>query len=106
MKQIVFTVALGLATLVPSHEISAQQFSVTPASPILQGEPVTISLTGLPANQDIKIIAERIMTEWGSEKRVLYRAEATFGVGADGTLDLSRVAPKQGSYKQVDPRGL
>jgi dienelactone hydrolase len=106
MKQIVLTIALMFATLTLSHEISAQQFSVTPASPILQGEPVTISLTGLPASQDIKIIAERIVTEWGSEKRVLYRAEATFAVGADGTLDISRVAPKQGAYKQADPRGL
>jgi dienelactone hydrolase len=106
MRHIGFSIALLLATFTISPTTSAQQFSVSPASPILQGEPVTISLTGLPASQDVKIVAERIMTEWSSGKRVLYRAEATFAVGADGTLDISRVAPKQGSYKQADPRGL
>ena len=106
MKQIIFITALVLSTFALPHASSAQQFGVTPANPILQGEPVAISLTGLPANQDVKIIAERVMTAWDSEKRVLYRAEATFAVGADGTLDIGRVAPKQGTYKQADPRGL
>ena len=106
MKQIIFIIALVMSTFALSRDIAAQQFNVTPASPILQGEPVAISLTGLPANQAVKIIAERVMTEWGSEKRVLYRAEATFAVGADGTLNTASATPKQGSYRQADPRGL
>ncbi len=106
MKHTIFVIALAFASISLSSGISAQQFSVTPANPILLGDPVAISLTGLAANQDVKIVAERIMTEWGSEKRVAYRAEATFAVGADGTLDISRATPKQGSYKQADSRGL
>lgn len=89
-----------------SSSLSAQQIDVKPANPVLLGEPVAISLRALPANQDVKLIAERIVTEWGSEKQVLYRAEATFAVGADGTLDLTTAAPKSGSYKRADSRGL
>jgi dienelactone hydrolase len=89
-----------------AFSVSAQQIDIKPASPVLLGEPVAISLRSLPANQDVKLTAERIVTEWGSEKRVLYRAEATFAVGADGTLDLATAAPKSGSYKRADARGL
>jgi dienelactone hydrolase len=94
------------ATALVAFSVSAQQIDVTPASPVLLGEPVAISLRSLPANQDVKLTAERIVTEWGSEKHVLYRAEATFAVGADGTLDLATAAPKSGSYKRADARGL
>jgi dienelactone hydrolase len=89
-----------------AFSVSAQQIDVKPASPVLLGEPVAISLRSQPANQDVKLTAERIVTEWGSEKRVLYRAEATFAVDADGTLDLATAAPKSGSYKRADARGL
>jgi len=94
------------ATALVAFSVSAQQINVKPASPVLLGEPVAISLAGLPANQDVTLIAERIMSEWGSEKRVLYRAEATFAVGADGALDLATATPKSGSYKRADTRGL
>jgi dienelactone hydrolase len=109
MKHSVLSVALRFTTLAIwaiAPIVSAQQFSVSPANPILQGEAVTISLAGLTPGQDVKIIAERVITEWGSEKRALYRAEATFAVGADGTLDLATAAPKSGSYKRADARGL
>jgi dienelactone hydrolase len=111
MRTITFTIALllALAMFVGPTEISAQQFRISPDNPLLQGDPVEISLTGLPANQDVKIRAERIVSEWGTEKKVLYRAEAVFAVGADGMLDLARTAPKPGTggaYKRADPRGL
>jgi dienelactone hydrolase len=89
-----------------AFSVSAQQIDVKPANPVLLGEPISISLRSLPANQDVKLTAERIVTDWGSEKHVLYRAEATFAVGADGTLDLATAAPKSGSYKRADARGL
>jgi dienelactone hydrolase len=94
------------ASALVAFSVSAQQIDVKPASPVLLGEPVSISLRSLPVNQDVKLAAERIVTEWGSEKRVLYRAEATFAVAADGTLDLATTAPKSGSYKRADSRGL
>ncbi len=101
---------VALSVALTSAPATAQQFTITPANPVLLGEPVAILLSGLSANEDVKITAERVMTEWGSEKRALYRAEATFAVGADGTLDLARANPKRGSYggsaKRADARGL
>jgi hypothetical protein len=80
-----------------AFSVSAQQIDVKPASPVLLGESVSISLRSLPVNQDVKLIAERIVTEWGSEKRALYRAEAICAVAADGTLNLATATPKSGS---------
>lgn len=105
MKFRFFNTVLSAGALV-AFSVSAQQIDVKPASPVLLGAPVAISLRSLPANQDVKLTAERVMTEWGSEKRVLYRAEATFAVGADGTLGLATATPKSGSYKRADARGL
>ena len=84
----------------------AQRFNITPANPILLGEPITISLTGLPPGKDVTISSERVMREPGDDKSILHRAEATFTVAADGTLDLASAKPKRGSYARADVRGL
>ncbi len=101
---------LVVSAVLASPSAAAQQFTINPTNPVLLGEPVAISLSGLPAGEDVKITAERVMTEWGSDKRAIYRAEAIFAVGADGTLDLARANPKSGSYggsaKRADARGL
>ena len=96
--------AISIALM--SHAAAAQQFNLSPVNPVLLGQPVAISLANLPMNQDVKIVAERVITEWKSDKHVLYRSDATFAVGADGTLDLAQAIPKSGSYKRVDSRGL
>jgi dienelactone hydrolase len=101
-----FINSLLSASALIAFSVSAQQIDVKPANPVLLGEPISISLRSLPANQDVKLTAERIVTEWASGKHVLYRAEATFAVGADGTLDLATAAPKSGSYRRADARGL
>jgi hypothetical protein len=101
-----FINSLLSASALVAFSVSAQQVDVKPANPVLLGESISISLHSLPANQDVKLSAERIVTEWASGKHVLYRAEATFAVGADGTLDLATAAPKSGSYKRADARGL
>jgi dienelactone hydrolase len=82
----------------------AQQFEVSPANPVLLGEPVAIVLSGLAQNEDVKITAERLITSDG--KPVLYRANATFKVGQDGKLNLAKAAPVSGTYKGADARGL
>ncbi len=105
MKKRIINSLLSAAALF-AFSVSAQQIDVKPANPVLLGESVAISLRSLPANQDVKVTAERIVTEWGSEKHALYRAEATFAVGTDGTLDLATATPKSGSYKRADSRGL
>ncbi len=101
MKRVLLAGSFFFATLV-----SAQTFNIQPANPVLAGEPVTISLSGLPASTDVKITAERVVVAFGQGKRALYRADATYTTSADGKLDLAAAAPKSGSYKGADIRGL
>jgi len=98
-------IVLGTLTILPVPAW-AQSFNVLPANPVLAGEPVSIALSGLPANGEVKVTAERMIVSFGQSKPALYRASATFAVGADGTLDLATAAPKSGSYKGADIRGL
>ena len=94
------------AALIATH-CHAQQVVLTPASPVLLGEAVSITLRELPANQTVKLVAERIMTvEWQGNKRVLYRADASFVTSSDGSLNVASNAAKTGTYQGVDGRGL
>jgi len=103
MKYLLFKAALLFSIAISAH---AQQFNISPPNPILMGDAITIALSGLPASQDVKIVAERVMTEWNSDQRVVYRAEAVFKASGAGALDLALAAPKSGSYKQADVHGL
>lgn len=94
------------AALIATH-CHAQQVVLTPASPVLLGDAVSITLRELPANQTVKLVAERIMTvEWQGNKRVLYRADASFVTSSDGSLNVASNAAKTGTYQGVDGRGL
>ena len=106
MKHAFLAASFSFASLGFASFVSAQTFSVQPANPILAGEPVSISLSGLPASAEIKVIAERIVVPFGQSKRALFRAEAVYMADAGGKLDLATVAPKSGSYKGADIRGL
>lgn len=101
-------VLTGLLTLsLSSSDATAQSIDISPANAVLMGVPMTIRLAGLPANADVRIVAERPVQPWGpGAKRMIYRAEAVFAVDATGTLDLAKAAPKSGSYKGADVRGL
>ena len=92
--------------LLAALNVSAQQFVVSPANPVLAGEAISIPLRELPPSKEVKLAAERVMQDDADDKRVLYRAEASFTVAADGTLDLATAAAKSGTYKGVDSRGL
>lgn len=83
---------------------SAQTIDIAPAGPILAGDPVAITLTGLPPKAEVQLQAERLVLDAG--RQVLYRSEATFAADADGKLDLSQAAPSSGSYRKADVRGL
>ncbi len=102
----VLLLSAGLVSLVFALPSSAQTFHVQPANPVLAGEPLTISLSGLPSSAEVKIIAERRVVGFGQNKAALYRAEATYSTDAEGMLDLAKAAPKSGSYKGPDIRGL
>lgn len=103
--------ALVTASCIFYGSVFAQKFKVTPQSPILLGDAVEISVSGLTPNQTIKIVSERVLIEWGGEKRALYRAEAAFNADANGKVDLATAEPKTGTlktgtYKRADARGL
>ncbi len=87
--------------------VSAQTFKIEPANPVLAGEPVSISLSGLSANAEVKVSAERVIAAFGQgAKRSIYRAEAVYTTDANGTLNLATAVPKSGSYKGADIHGL
>jgi dienelactone hydrolase len=77
----------------------------TPAGPAIIAEPqqalndtpIQLSLSGLPPGQKVTLRADLAG---------LFVSSATFSVGADGRVDLSRQAPLSGSYDQADPMGL
>lgn len=94
--------------IAPLSAIHAQSFLIVPANPVLAGDSISIRLEGLPANADVKLVAERVVSQsWmPGAKPVLYRSEAVFAVGADGKLDTATAKPKSGSYKGADKHGL
>lgn len=92
--------------LLAALNVSAQQFVVSPANPVLAGDAISITLRELPPSKEVKLAAERVMLDDADDKRVLYRAEASFTVAADGTLDLALSPAKSGTYKGADSRGL
>jgi dienelactone hydrolase len=98
---IVATVSLSYASL-----SGAQSFQLSPANPVLLGDPVTIKLVDLPKDKPVTISAERVTVAWDSGKRNLQKSEATFAASSSGALDLANTAPTKGSYRKADPRGL
>lgn len=62
--------------------------------------PRRIALSGLPAGAEVILAAETLRGDQ------LWRAEAVFIAGADGTVDLMRDAPLRGDYAGVEPMGL
>lgn len=83
---------------------TAQTIDVAPAGPILAGDAVSIKLAGMPAKSSVTVSAQRLQNS--GAKNVLYRAEAVYEAGPDGSLDLSTAIPSSGSYRGADLRGL
>ena len=85
---------------------TAQTFHVAPANPILVGEPLSIKIDGLPADQNVTLTAERSMAASSPEgSPVLYRSQVVFPA-QQGTLDLATAQPVSGTYTDADIHGL
>ena len=85
---------------------TAQTFHVEPANPILVGEPLSIKVDGLPADQNVTLTAERSMAASSPEgSPVLYRSQVVFPA-QQGTLDLATAKPVSGTYTDADIHGL
>ncbi len=98
--------AVCVGVLATASHVSAQSFQISPANPVLLGEPVSIKLVDLPKDKAVTISAERVTSAWDSGKRVIQKSEATYPASDSGALDLASVAPTIGSYKKADARGL
>ncbi|SDH61461.1 acyl-CoA thioester hydrolase/BAAT C-terminal domain-containing protein [Bosea robiniae] len=77
----------------------AAAFSISPTVDLID-VPRRIALTGLPAGAEVTIAAET------PRDGHLWRAQAVFKVGADGSIDLERDAPLRGDYAGVAAMGL
>jgi dienelactone hydrolase len=94
----------GLLSLTLSSVSFAQSFQIAPKGPIVVGDPVSISLTGLSPNVDVTITSERAVKD--GSKRLIYKANATYKVDAAGNVDFAKAEAKNGTFKGVDLRGL
>jgi dienelactone hydrolase len=71
------------------------QLTVSPSRPSLD-TPLHIRAAGLPPGATVRITA----------REQLWRSWATFVADRDGTVDLHRDAPVDGTYRKPDPMGL
>jgi dienelactone hydrolase len=79
---------------------SSPEITAEPANG-MSSDPVAIQVTGLvPATS---VVVEATMTD---RLGATYRGVAEFEVGADGCVDLTRQAPRAGTYRGIDGMGL
>jgi dienelactone hydrolase len=67
----------------------------------MMDEVIQVRLTGVPPGASIRLQARMKDDEGG-----LWESVSTYIAGADGSVDLSRRAPEDGSYDGVDPMGF
>lgn len=100
--------ALILATGLLSSVASADRqvsMQVHPTE-VLEGEPVSVLVTGLKPGATVRLNSVRAWTAYPTGTD-LYRGSATFEADALGTVDLRTSVPLPGStYDRVDPAGL
>ncbi len=77
--------------------MSVPRFEISPLSAMVDA-PLEIRLTGMQPGD--------VVTLRSSIADGIWTAEASFAVGADGTIDLEEQAPVSGSYSTVDAMGL
>jgi acetyl esterase/lipase len=98
---------LGVGLLLGSiASAGGQTFKIEPANPVLVGDPLSITLDGLPADTEVQLVAERTMEASNpSTAPRLYRSQASFSA-PQGSLDLASAKPRSGTYDDADIRGL
>lgn len=82
---------------------TAQTFEITPRGEVLQGQPVTVRLTGVAPGQTVEIRAER---RFGRPEPTIWRSSATFTADERGRIDLATRQAIDGAYQGVDAAGL
>lgn len=92
-----------MLSLTLSGPVLAQTFEMSPSAEVLQGEPVSVRLTGVKPGETVEISAER---RFGRPQPVIYRSQAMFKADSRGVVDLSTASATTGSYAGVDTAGL
>lgn len=82
---------------------TAQTFEITPGGEVLQGQPVSVRLTGLEPGRAVEISAER---RFGRPEPLIYRSHAVFSADERGTVELATSPATSGTYFGADPAGL
>ena len=93
----------------PGAEASTAVFDIEPGPTIGPAdEAVRIGLSGLPPGERVRLTASRyVYSSVLGGKRLIFKSEAWFKVGAAGTLDLASAVPEKGSsYAGADLHGL
>jgi dienelactone hydrolase len=96
--------AMALAVLA-SHGAWAQRLTVSPATDVLIGTPLNITVSGLAAGAEVSVHSLRVLTGWTGQPSV-YGAQARYRADAQGRVDLATAAPMEGSYQGADVQGL
>lgn len=97
-----------IACLLGVLPLAAQEIRITPDT-VVAGDPVTITVRGLPPDAQVRIVAEgNITSAWSPEAQpALFRSQASFRANHAGTFDLATARPQPGSsYDEPDLRGL
>jgi hypothetical protein len=100
-------ILLLIAFAFPSSAL-AQMFELSPSGEVMVGNPVAVTLTGLPPNAEVNVGAERMLGNLWRQAAPpqLYRSEARFRAGSDGRIDLGSSPALSGSFTGPDPNGL
>ncbi|MEM9939242.1 MAG: acyl-CoA thioesterase/BAAT N-terminal domain-containing protein [Pseudomonadota bacterium] len=89
-------IVAGCTKTVPSLNV--------PTEPVLQGEPVAISLTDLEPGQVVTLTLEETRLRRGNP--AFYTSSATFQADSEGDIDTATMAPVSGAYAGIDQAGL
>jgi dienelactone hydrolase len=81
-------------------DMTSPELTISPRSPALDTV-LQIRLSGLPPRAPVRLHASQ-----PDKRGCLWSSSTTFIARDDGTIDLGRDAPAEGSYSGVDPMGL
>lgn len=84
--------------------VRAAEIVISPAQ-VIEGDPVAIAITGLPAGATVRLHAQSVAPTAEGKRRSFYAA-ATFKASSAGAIDLATAVPLSGSYAQADIHGL
>src|SRR5215813_6496793 len=100
LKRVVLTSTVTAACLLASNLLRAQTLEVAPAS-VLLDEFAVIRASGLQPKETIVIQAT--LTDGAGQS---WSSQAKFVADSQGTVDVSKQGPVDGSYKEISAMGL